>query len=219
MDILMVIPAHNEEAIIENTIQKVIDFMKKQKGYNWHLMIAENGSNDKTVSILEKLSKKYPKKLFSFKSISVRSKSDAIKQAWFSKEADVYIHMDADLSTDISYLPELIEGIKEGKDIVIGSRTLKDSIVKRSFKRNFISFIYNIITRTLFSLDVKDLQCGFKAVNKRTLSEIVEQTKYISEGFMDTEILILVANKNFKIKEIPIKWEDDRKSKFNFRIA
>ena len=219
MDVLIVIPAHNEEAIIEQNVDKVIKFMKNQKDYNWHLVIAENGSKDDTLGILKKLSKKYPKKIFSFKSIPIRSKSDAIKQTWLSYEADIYIHMDADLSTDLSHIPQLVEGIKEGNDIVIGSRGLKTSEVERGAKRNFISYGYNIVTSLLFSLNVKDLQCGFKAINKRTLNEVVKQTKYISEGFMDTEILILAAYKGFRIKEIPIGWKDDRESKFNFLLV
>ncbi len=216
MDVLIVIPAHNEEEILEKNIEKVLSFMKTKGGYNWHLLIAENGSKDNSVKVLKKLSKKYPKKIFSFKSLPVRSKSDAIKISWLSEKADIYIHMDADLSTDLKHIPELIKGIQQDYDLVIGSRALKNSEVERSLKRDIISKIYNILTRILFSLNVKDLQCGFKAINKKTLKEIVTQTKYLGEGFMDTEMLIIAAQKNFKIKEIPVKWKDDRESKFNF---
>lgn len=219
MRLLIVIPAHNEENIIKNTVNKVINFMKKQKDYSWHLLIAENGSNDRTVDILKYLSKRYPKKLFSFKSIPVRSKSDAIKIAWLSRDADIYMHMDADLSTDISHIPELIKGIKEGYDLVIGSRALRNSQVEKSLRRKIISGSYNIIARSLFSLNIKDPQCGFKAINKKTIDKIVKQTRYVNEGFMDTEMLIVAARKGFKIKEIPVRWKDDRKSKFNLFLV
>lgn len=219
MKLLITIPAHNEEAIIENSVKKTMEFMSSQKGYSWKLLVAENGSKDNTLKILNELSKKYPKKLFSFKSLPVRSKSDAIKMAWLSEEADAYMHMDADLSTDIRHIPELVQGIKGGYDLVVGSRGLKNSEVERSAKRDLISYSYNFITRALFSLNVKDLQCGFKAVSKKTLDNIVKQTKYLSEGFMDTEMLILAAHKKYKIKEIPVRWKDDRKSKFNFFVV
>ncbi|OIO81004.1 hypothetical protein AUJ84_02200 [Candidatus Pacearchaeota archaeon CG1_02_32_132] len=215
MKLLIVIPAHNEEKIIEENVNKVIDFMKTQKDYSWHLLIGENGSSDETIKILDKLSKKYARKIFSYKSLPARSKSEAIKRAWFSTDADFYLHMDADLSTDLKHIPKLVNGLSEGYDLVIGSRAMKTSEVEKSLKRGIISFCYNLLVRVLFSLNVKDLQCGFKAINKRTLNEIIKQTKYLSEGFMDTEMLILSANKGFKIKEIPVKWKDDRKSKFN----
>jgi glycosyltransferase involved in cell wall biosynthesis len=219
MRILIVLPAHNEEEIIEKSVSKVLNFIKNQKNHKWHLMVAENGSKDKTVNILKRLSYKSNLGLFSFKSLPVRSKSDAIRKAWLSRDADIYMYMDADLSTDISHIPELVQGISQGYDITIGSRGLKNSKVQRSMKRNFISKSYNIISRILFSLNVKDLQCGFKAINKKTLYKIVKQTRYLSEGFMDTEMLILANHKKFKIKEIPVLWEDYRKSKFNFFLV
>lgn len=219
MKILVVIPAYNEEKIIESTVNKVIKFMKKNIKDPWHLMIAENGSIDKTIPILKKLTKKYPKEIFSFKSIEVRSRSDAIMKAWFSKKADIYIFMDADLSTDIKHMFKLIKGIKQGYDIVIGSRNLKESEVERSIKRNLISFAFNILRRMMFSMKIKDTQCGFKAINKEILENIIKKTKYTSEGFMDTEMLILASHEKYKIKEIPVKWKDDRKSKFNLLLA
>lgn len=219
MKILIVLPAHNEEKIIEKNVSKVINFIKNQKHHEWHLMVAENGSKDRTPNLLKKISKKYSSRLFSFKCLPARSKSDAIKMAWFSRNADIYSYMDADLSTDIAHIPELIQGIQQGYDIIVGSRSLKASKVKRSMKRNFISYSYNIISRILFSLDIKDLQCGFKAVSKKTLNSIIKKTKYLTEGFMDTEMLILARHKGLKIKEIPVRWVDDRKSKFNFFLV
>lgn len=115
----------------------------------------------------------------------------------------------------MKHIPELVKGLIEGYDIVICSRTMKASEVEKSLKRQVISFCYNFFVKSLFSLDLKDLQCGFKAINKRTLNEIVKQTKHLSEGFMDTEMLILSVNKGFKTKEIPVKWKDDRESKFS----
>ena len=56
-------------------------------------------------------------------------------------------------------------------------------------------------------------------MNKKTLEKVVKQTRYLAEGFMDTEMLILAANKGFRIKEIPIKWGDKRKSKFNMALV
>ena len=216
MKVLIVISARDEEKIIEDNVSKLIDFMKKQKDYSWHLIVSEDSSRDNTPAILKKLAQRYPKKQFSFISNKKGSKSESVKRGWYSQKADIYMYMDADLSTDISHIPELIQGIKQGYDIVVGSRGLKNSNVERSMKRNFISYAYNILTRLFFSLNVKDLQCGFKAISQRTLDEIVKKTKYIEQGFMDTEMLILASQKKFKIKEIPVKWQDYRKSKFNF---
>ncbi len=215
MKALIVIPAYNEEKLLRQNVTRVLEFLRQQRGFAWRVLVAENGSTDRTLEILRELSAQNPAAEFSFQSFPVRSKSGAIKQAWLSEEADLYIHMDADLSTDIAHLPELVAGIEEGYDLVIGSRCLPQSTVARSVKRNVISRGYNWLTRWLFSLDVSDTQCGFKAVNRRVRDEIVRQTRHLSEGFMDTEMLIRAAAKGCRIKEIPVRWRDDRKSQFN----
>jgi len=220
MKLVIVIPAHNEESIIRDNVEKIIKFMKYQKGYEWRIIVAENNSGDNTLKVLKDLAKNYPKKVYSYFSFNIRSKSDAIKNAWLSCDADIYMHMDADLSTDLTHIPELVKWIEEGYDIAVGSRVIGGAQVERSLKRDILSYGYNVMTKLLFGLNVKDLQCGFKAINKRTLNEIIKQTKYMSEGFMDTEMLILATKKGFKIKEIPVKWKDDRESKFNlYKVA
>lgn len=214
MKVVIVVPAHNEEEIIAKSVERIVSFMARQHGYSWRVVVAENGSKDGTLEILRGLLAKYPKDIFSVKSLAFRSKSDAIKTAWLSEDADVYVHMDADLSTDIRHIPELLNGIREGYDLVIGSRPSAGAGNKRSL-RNFTSSGYNLLARMLFSVKVGDLQCGFKAVNRRTLEAIVKKTRYLSEGFMDTEILILAAQKNITVKEIPVRWREYRGSRFN----
>ena len=66
----------------------------------------------------------------------------------------------------------------------------------------------------IFPLGVHDFQCGFKAINKKIRDRIIPQIKYADEGFMDTEMLAVAHSQGYKIKEIPVKWEDSRPSKF-----
>jgi len=212
-NLVIVIPAHNEEAIIENTINKVISFMKTQKmiGVSWQVVVAENGSIDKTLEILQNFPKS---KYFSFLSLKARSRDQAVKKAWEKIDSDYYMFMDADLATDIKHIPELIKWLEEGDDIVIGSRKLPDSEVSRPLSRRAISFAFHTLMKLMFNLKVKDLQCGFKSINKKVRDEIIPKTKYSEEGFLDTEMLVLASKKNYKIKEIPVKWDDSRDSKF-----
>ena len=160
-NLVIVIPAHNEEAIIENTINKVISFMKTQKmmGVSWQVVVAENGSIDKTLEILQNFPKS---KYFSFLSLKARSRDQAVKKAWEKIDSDYYMFMDADLATDIKHIPELIKWLEEGYDIVIGSRKLPDSEVSRPLSRRAISFAFHTLMKLMFNLKVKDLQCGFK---------------------------------------------------------
>jgi len=210
--VLLMIPAYNEEEILEKSILELYSFFKKNiKKYSWEILISDNNSRDKTLEIAKKLSKKH--KQITFVHLNEGPKSNSIKKAWLSKDADIYMYMDADLSTDIQHIPQLIEAIEQGYDIVTGSRVQKDPKTSRSFSRTIISKTLKLILKTLFSTNLQDFQCGFKAINKKTQEKILPQMKAIKHGFMDTELLIVATQKKYKIKEFPVQWEDTRESK------
>jgi glycosyltransferase AglD len=209
---LIVIPAHNEEKIIRYKINTVLNYLNgKNLGVNWRILVAENGSRDKTIKELEKIPKS---KHFSYVSLPVRSRSKALLAAWLSNDADYYMFMDADLSTDIKHIPELVKYLNKDYDIVIGSRRLKNSEVKRLFFRKVLSSCFHFLMKLIFGLKIQDYQCGFKAFNRKIKEHILPQLKYTDEGFLDTEMMVVANSKGYTIKEIPVKWYDTRPSKF-----
>jgi hypothetical protein len=72
--------------------------------------------------------------------------------------------MDCDLATDLTHLLELIKFLKNGYDIVVGSRLQKESETERSFSREFTSRIFNFLLKIILNFKIKDSQCGFKGV-------------------------------------------------------
>lgn len=122
--------------------------------------------------------------------------------------------MDADLSTNLNYLPELIKAIEiEGYDISIGSRLSKNSIVRiRSFLREFLSKSYNILIKLMFFTSFNDSQCGFKALNKNLVKNVLPIVRD-NNWFFDTELLIIAEKMGYKIKQIPVRWIDYTSSK------
>lgn len=210
--IIVVIPAYNEEEILEKNILKLHKFLKKEiKDYQWEIIISDNSSIDRTLEIAKKLSKNY--KEISYVHMQKRSKSLAIKKIWLSEEADIYTYMDADLSTDIKHTKELIKKIEEGYDVVTGSRTSEESKTARNFNRHIISLALILMLRILFSAKISDFQCGFKSINKKVRDNILPKMKATEHGFMDAEMLVVAHKKGYKILEIPVLWKDDRKSR------
>ena len=117
--IIIVIPAFNEEEILEKNILDLYFFLqKKMKRYNWKVIISDNASSDKTLKIAKNLAHHYPK--IGVVHREERPMSSAIKKSWEEYEADIYSYMDADLSADIHQFPLLIKAIEEGYDISIG---------------------------------------------------------------------------------------------------
>lgn len=207
MNILMVIPAHNEEEVLQKNISQLYKFLKlSMVRHTWRIVISDNNSTDRTRDIAQDLSKQLAGVLYHF--VSRKGKGAAIRSAWMQYEADIYCFMDADLSTDLSALPSLIRALAdEGFDMACGSRFLRESRVYRSITRKIASFAYHFVLRLLLGLQTKDAPCGFKAV-KKTIRDAIVPKIQSNEWFFDSELVILSEKFGYTIKEIPIIWHD-----------
>ena len=210
--LIVVIPSYNEEEILEKNTIEVYNFLKKNiKDYRWRIIISDNCSLDRTLDLAKRLSKRY--KNISYVHMNKRSKSLAIKKIWLAEEADVYMYMDADLSTDLKHIPDLLLGIEKGNDLVTGSRTSEESKTSRNFNRHIISLALILMLKILFSTSLSDFQCGFKAINKKIRNNILPKMKATEHGFMDAEMLIVAHKKGYKVLEVPVIWQDERESR------
>jgi glycosyltransferase involved in cell wall biosynthesis len=207
--ILLTVPAYNEENILEKNVNLILKYMGANFN-NFKIVIANNGSTDKTNDIAKKLAKDNNEILLI--TTKKRGKGLAIKNSWLKFDADIYAYMDADLSTSLRDFSKLINAIKEGNDISIGSRYLKKSVVKRGLNRAIFSKLYNQLLALLFKTNVKDMQCGFKAVNEDIIKKHIPRIKDDS-WFFDTELVIMAENQGYTIKEIPVSWKSNPESK------
>jgi hypothetical protein len=210
----LTLPVYNEEKVIVKNVQRIIEYLDANFRNNWHITIAENGSDDKTFDIANIISENN-------KRVSVikteKGRGNAIKKSWQESNADYLIYMDIDLSTQPEEISKLINALKKNSDIAIGSRFLKESKSKRTISRKIISKIYNFLANRILGLKINDLQCGFKGITKKVkflLGEIKD-----SHWFFDTELLYKAKKIGIKISEVPISWderqEEKRKSKVN----
>ncbi len=205
----IVIPVLNEEVALAGCVEKLFTFTANYPGRDWRIIIADNGSTDKTTEIAAKLAEEHAK--LSVTRLDQRGRGRALKKAWGSGDADVRLYMDVDLSTDLKALPALVGAIAEdGYDIAIGSRLMKGSeVVDRTLKREITSRGYNILIHLFFPLTkFKDAQCGFKAISRRTAENILPLV-VDNAWFLDTELLLLAGKAGYGIKEVPVHWEDD----------
>jgi len=211
----IVIPVYNEEKILEKNISQVINYCQTNLKDIWQIIIADNASNDRTANLAKKLASQNSKIIYYY--LPKKGKGLAIKQAWQNFPADFYVFMDADLSTDINALTKLITILKNnGADLVIGSRHLKESQLKRSWARIIISKIYNYLIKILFNCQIKDVANGFKAANQKIIADVLPLVKN-NKWFFDSELVLLANFKKYRIKEIPINWQEnlERASRVN----
>lgn len=201
------IPVYNEEKILKENIQVLYTFLNQNLDYPWEVVIADNGSNDQT----QKIAKNLVRKLDHLKYLRLKEKGRgrALRKAWQESKAEILSYMDADLAVDLFSFPKLVQVIKQGADIAIGSRFIPNSQVQRSKLRKILSWSYNKLIRFFFKVEFKDGQCGFKAISKKVLENIIPQVKD-NHWFFDTEMLVLAEKEGYKIKEIPVKWIEKR---------
>ena len=209
MKILIAVPTYNEELILNENILKLVAFCKAKLNINWQIVIADNNSKDKTSKIGNELAAKFSEVNYLF--IKQQGKGIAIKTVWQNFQADIYCFLDADLATDLTALPNLINKIEGGSDVAIGSRFHKDSKVTRSFVRKIFSFGYRLAVRTILDTKINDAPCGFKAIDSKVKEQILPKVQN-QEWFFDSELIILAEKAGFKISEIPVVWQDLRVS-------
>jgi len=212
MKTVIIIPCYNEEAVLEKNIKEVLEAVKNF--LNTIIVISDNNSKDGTAEIAKRLANDNANIEYVF--VAEPGKGAAVMEAWKKYEADIYGFMDADLATDLSALPPALSALSEGYDGVIGSRRIGGAKAKRQLYRKFTSFILNFLIRAILKTKVKDTPCGFKFFKKDLINKIVPQVKDRKWVF-DTEMLVLAERAGFKIKEIPVEWEEKglRGSKVN----
>ena len=203
----------NEERDLPPSIATLHEFLSRSfGGYDWRIVIADNGSTDSTAEIAKHLSQEYAN--VGYVRLEQRGRGRALRKAWLESEADILAYMDVDLSTDLNALPELVKAVEsEGYDMAIGSRLKKGArVVGRAAHREAISRAYSLIVRGMFWCGIRDFQCGFKAIRRGAaagLVPLVEDTGW----FFDSELLLLAEKNGYRTKEIPVRWTDDPDSR------
>ena len=205
----IVIPVLNEERALPDSIPVLHAHLAANfSEFDWRIVIADNGSEDATPQVSERLSREYPG-VSPFR-LEQRGRGLALRTTWLASDADIVAYMDVDLSTDLEALKPLVGAVAEqGYDIAIGSRLIRGARVElRPLKREITSRGYSFLFRSMFFTGFRDAQCGFKAVNRRAVDELVPLIEN-NRWFFDTELLILAEANGFRIREIPVHWTDD----------
>lgn len=203
----IIIPCYNEgETVKDNITNRVIPYLK-YKNIKYELIVVNDGSTDNTLE-----------EIVSLGNVNVvsytpnRGKGYAIKQGLIEAKGDYILFMDADLSTDLKAIEDVIQFQKD-YDLIIGSRHHKASVIvkKQPLLRRFIGLGCRILVNMKFHFHFSDTQCGFKAMNKE-LAKLLIEKQTIDNFAFDVEYLYIAKLNKKKVKEIPVVWENDRSS-------
>ncbi len=212
MYLSVIIPTYNEEKRIGDSLTKIYSFLEK-RDYDFEIIVIDDGSNDNTLNLLTKFSKKVSK-IIILKNDTNRGKGYSVKRGILKSKGDAILFTDADLSTPIEETDKLIGWIKNGYQIAIGSRDLPDSQIEKHqvWYREFMGRAFNKIIRIILDLDYHDTQCGFKCFKRNAALEIFNSLKLCGFSF-DVEILFIAKQHGIKVKEVPVRWYNSPESK------
>ncbi len=205
------IPVLNEEETLAEQVGILHSFLKEHftTSNQWRIVIADNGSEDRTRAIAEELSQTYDEVFWV--SVSRRGVGLALKTSWGQSEADIVGYMDLDLATDLPHFLEAYRAIaEEGYDVVYGSRLHRDSqVINRPFKREVASRVFNFLLKSYLGVRFSDGMCGFKFLRREVLAELMDGGAQNDGWFFSTELLTVAEWQKRKLFELPVKWTDD----------
>ncbi len=218
MKTLVIIPTYNESENIGTIIPQILS-----EESSIDVLVVDDNSPDGTGQIVDRMGQENGR----IRVIHRERKSGlgvAYKVGFkyaLEHGYDYVFEMDADFSHDPKYIPHFLEAIKEA-DLVLGSRYIKGvNVINWPMSRLLLSYYANAYTRLVTGLPLKDSTGGFKCYRREVLRNI-DLDRVKSNGYaFQIEMSFRAWKKKFKIKEIPIVFEDRREgqSKMSKRIV
>ncbi|MES2766702.1 MAG: dolichyl-phosphate beta-glucosyltransferase [Bacteroidota bacterium] len=208
----LVIPAYNEAERIGNSLKQAVEYLAEQS-YSFEIIVVDDGSTDKTVQIIHKLNDdiEFVKLIRQPQNMG---KGAAVRRGMLEATGEYRIFTDADFSTPVHEVEKALKVFKKGADVVIGSRVLDRSTIKRAQPRHreAMGRVFSRAVQATVFKGIDDTQCGFKGFTAKAAESIFSRAKINGFGF-DVEILYLAKRLGFEIEQIAVEWHNDERSK------
>lgn len=204
----IVVPVYNEEKELQASVETLASYCAKNLlDFSWHITIADNASTDHTYEIAQTMARENPK--IRAVHLDQKGRGRAVKYVWQKHVADINAYMDVDLSSDLKHFPPLLRSLTRGYDLSIGTRNAWGArVYGRSFLRTLTSKTYIHLIKLFFWVHFSDAQCGFKAVSRRVVRDLIPRV-LDNEWFFDTELLVISEKTGYRIYEEPVTWIDN----------
>ena len=198
MLISVVIPVYNEELTIGKVIER-LEMVMQKIGFKYEIIVVDDCSQDNSINI----SKKHNVQVFSLK--KHRGKGYALRAGFAKAKGEIIVSIDSDGSHRPEELPKLLNPLMQNTaDLVIGSRYLNQEPVAAK-KLNAVGVqLFNSLVKILTKTAVSDSQSGYRA----TKSAVLKNMRLDSNEYeIESEMLVKSTMQGFRVKEVPISFE------------
>jgi len=206
----IIIPAFNEEARIIASLDILSRYLRIQS-YTWELLVVDDGSTDDTSAICSQWASSVDEARVI--SIPHAGKGSAVRHGMLSANGQYRMMCDADTAMPVEYIEAFVTKMKEGFDIVIGSRQIEGARrFGESHMRHLMGRVFNKVVHAITISEFQDTQCGYKCFKGDVAQKLFSLQRINGWGF-DVEILRLAVENNLQVLEMPIDWYHIKDSK------
>lgn len=205
----VIVPTYNERENIESLVLQVLALPLDAS-----VIIVDDNSPDGTGIIADQLAEEHRARL----EVVHRSGKLGLGTAHIAgfrqalnKDVDLICTMDADFSHDPAYIPDMVERIYQGHDLVIGSRYVTGGGTNGcTTSRRLLSWVANFFARATLGLQAHDATAGFRCYRREVLEEVdLDAIRADGYSFL-VEMLYRVQRMGWQVGETPILFRNRR---------
>jgi dolichol-phosphate mannosyltransferase len=212
-DLVLLIPAYNEEQRIEPVLREYARYFRREYPGKFQLVVVLNGCVDDTLGVVQRVAAEYPEvRALNFPA-PIGKGGALIEGLRLAPTTDLIGYVDADGATAPPAFLDLVRHCTD-VDCAIGSRWLPGAVLHlaQSQQRRIFSRIFHALVQLLFRMNIVDTQCGAKVMRREAVEQIHSALRIADVAF-DINLLYALKRHGFTIREVPTEWTDQLGSK------
>lgn len=212
VDLSVVIPAYNEEAVLDETLDDVIRYLASRAG-SFEVIVVDDGSPDRTTEMAQGWASR-DSRVRLIRLERNHGKGYAVKTGMLAARGEIALFMDADGATGIGEFDQFATAVQDGADVVMASRWLSASRIEvaQPWRRRLLGRVAHQLSRWVIGAPLTDFSCGFKAFSAKARAALFPRLR-IDRWVFDHEIIWLAQAQGLRMVELPVHWRHRPHSK------
>ncbi|MBC7288762.1 MAG: glycosyltransferase family 2 protein [Armatimonadetes bacterium] len=212
-ELTIVVPAYNEAALIESTVEAIAEFIRN-RSLSAEVLVVDDGSTDGTGNLARQAMERLGLNGRVIRQEPNAGKGVAVRRGMLEASGRLILMTDADLSTPLEEYDKLAQAIADGADVAIASRAVRGARLEppQPWWRQTLGQLYALVRRIIVLPHLMDTQCGFKLWKREPAREAFSR-QTITRWAFDAEVLYIADRLGYRIAEVPVVWRNRRESK------
>ncbi len=193
VEISIVVPLYNEQDNLEPLLGRIQETLSRLNR-SYEVIFVDDGSTDESFQVIQRLHQSHDR-IHAVRFRKNHGKSAALAVGFQEARGEVIITMDADLQDDPEEIPNLLDKLGEGYDLVSGWKYKRHDPISKTLP----SKLFNRVTCLISGIRIHDINCGLKAYRR----EVTESIQVYGE--LHRYLPVLAHWKGFRIAEIKVR--------------